>query len=252
MCHDLLTPCRELPGHLRPRVPLFDQPAPAAIRVRGGEPGPAGARPLTPQTSSGSSAWTKCCPDTSGSPSAPTVVETTALPIASASKIFSRVPPPIRSGTTYTAASAMNGPHIVDRARDLDAGRGRGTRADLAVGRRPTMVSDASGHLAADAREHAVDEVQHRVFVGIPVHRAREDEPRRAARSALRGEVVGVDAGGDRATRARGAPAASSVAIDLRHGHGQVGAVQARDSKRRIFRHSISSGRRRQAGIRPR
>ena len=34
-----------------------------------------------------------------GSPSAPMVVETTGLPMAIASKIFSRVPPPIRSGT---------------------------------------------------------------------------------------------------------------------------------------------------------
>ena len=39
-------------------------------------------------------------PGVTGSPSAPTVVETTALPIAIASKILSRVPPPIRSGTT--------------------------------------------------------------------------------------------------------------------------------------------------------
>ena len=35
-----------------------------------------------------------------------TVVETTGLAMASASKIFSRVPPPTRSGTTYTADSA--------------------------------------------------------------------------------------------------------------------------------------------------
>ena len=33
-------------------------------------------------------------------PSAPIVVETTARPMAIASNIFSRVPPPIRSGTT--------------------------------------------------------------------------------------------------------------------------------------------------------
>ena len=38
--------------------------------------------------------------EVTGSPSAPTVVDTTALPMPMASKIFSRVPPPIRSGTT--------------------------------------------------------------------------------------------------------------------------------------------------------
>ena len=39
----------------------------------------------------------------------PPGVDTTALPIARASKILSRVPPPTLSGTTYTAASATYG-----------------------------------------------------------------------------------------------------------------------------------------------
>jgi hypothetical protein len=47
----------------------------------------------------GSSAIDTCFPLVTGSPSAPTVVDTTALPMAIASKIFRRVPPPIRSGT---------------------------------------------------------------------------------------------------------------------------------------------------------
>jgi hypothetical protein len=49
---------------------------------------------------SGSSAAMKWRPSSSASPSAPTVVETTGLAIASASKIFSRVPPPALKGTT--------------------------------------------------------------------------------------------------------------------------------------------------------
>src|SRR3954469_5326439 len=48
----------------------------------------------------GSSASITCSPAVTGRPSAPMVVETTALPIDIASKIFSRVPPPMRSGTT--------------------------------------------------------------------------------------------------------------------------------------------------------
>ena len=48
----------------------------------------------------GSSAMSMSRPLVTGSPSAPTVVETTALAIDIASKIFKRVPPPIRKGTT--------------------------------------------------------------------------------------------------------------------------------------------------------
>jgi hypothetical protein len=39
-------------------------------------------------------------PSVTGRPSAPTVVETTARAMPIASKILSRVPPPIRIGTT--------------------------------------------------------------------------------------------------------------------------------------------------------
>ena len=42
-------------------------------------------------------------------PSAPIVVETTALPMAIASRIFRRVPPPIQSGTTTVEAFANHG-----------------------------------------------------------------------------------------------------------------------------------------------
>src|SRR5690348_5580266 len=52
-----------------------------------------------------SSAKMQFSPLVTSSPSAPMVVDTTALPIAMASKILSRVPPPIRSGTITTAAS---------------------------------------------------------------------------------------------------------------------------------------------------
>jgi len=44
-----------------------------------------------------------------GNPSAPTAVLTTGDAMPSASKILSRVPPPMRSGTTQTSASANQG-----------------------------------------------------------------------------------------------------------------------------------------------
>ena len=43
------------------------------------------------------------------SPSAPTRLETTGSPDASASRIFNRDPPPIRSGTAITALAARCG-----------------------------------------------------------------------------------------------------------------------------------------------
>src|SRR5205807_2659852 len=54
----------------------------------------------------GVSAITTSRPGVSASPSAPIVVETTALPAAIAPSIFSRVPPPPRIGFTKTAARA--------------------------------------------------------------------------------------------------------------------------------------------------
>src|SRR5919106_2168157 len=49
---------------------------------------------------SGVSAMRNSLPSVTGSPSAPTVVDTMGFSIAIASKIFKRVPPPILNGTT--------------------------------------------------------------------------------------------------------------------------------------------------------
>src|SRR5882724_4910510 len=52
----------------------------------------------------GESVTNKCFHDSRSSPSAPTLVETTALPCAIASRILIRVPPPKRIGTTTRVA----------------------------------------------------------------------------------------------------------------------------------------------------
>jgi hypothetical protein len=57
----------------------------------------------------GSSRTSTFSPSTAASPSQPIDVETTGLPMAHAFKIFSRVPPPIRSGTMCTAAARISG-----------------------------------------------------------------------------------------------------------------------------------------------
>src|SRR3954468_13624483 len=56
--------------------------------------------------SAGVSARSTCSPCSTGSPSAPIDVVTMAFSIAMASKILSRVPPPILSGTTNTRAAS--------------------------------------------------------------------------------------------------------------------------------------------------
>jgi len=91
----------------------------------------------------GSSARSACAPGTTGRPSAPTVVETTALPIAIASKIFSRVPPPMRSGTMYTAASLMYGRTSSTVPVTLIPSAASARTAG--VGARPTIDSDTRG-----------------------------------------------------------------------------------------------------------
>src|SRR5581483_4911 len=92
----------------------------------------------------GSSASRTCCPLTTGNPSAPTVVDTTALPIAIASKIFNRVPPPIRSGTTYTAAASIYGRTSSTRPVTSIAASSA-SFFTAGVGARPTIVKRTSG-----------------------------------------------------------------------------------------------------------
>ena len=86
-------------------------------------------------------------------PSAPTVVETTGRPMASASRILSREPPPTRSGTTLSAARARRSGRtsgtdpFTRHARD----RGGPARRATAGGARPTTRNVASGTRGAHA-----------------------------------------------------------------------------------------------------
>ena len=94
----------------------------------------------------GSSAMTVSRPCVTGSPSAPIVVETTALPIAMASKIFSLVPPPMRSGTMYTVPAATCG--RTSSTRPVTSMPARSASFCTAgVGARPMMLSVTSGTL---------------------------------------------------------------------------------------------------------
>jgi hypothetical protein len=94
--------------------------------------------------SCGVSAARKWRPDSSARPSAPTVVETTALPIASASKILMRVPLPARSGTTYTDASPIDGRTSPIVPVTITPGCVASPRT-RALGLRPTIVNDTAG-----------------------------------------------------------------------------------------------------------
>src|SRR5690606_5169989 len=67
------------------------------------------SRPIASAKPSGSSRIRMFSPSTASSPSQPMLVLTTAFPMAHAVVIFSRVPPPIRSGTTVQNASRTHG-----------------------------------------------------------------------------------------------------------------------------------------------
>src|SRR5438552_17879188 len=142
----LLASGLELSSHVRPRVPLLHQaPSGAAQRAA------AGGIPEQCDDRVGELrrivACTKCVPGASGRPSAPTLVDTTAFPIARASQVLSRRPPPTRSGTTYTAPRATYGrtSFTVPVMRTPGTAASRCTRGP---GFLPTTVNDASGAAA--------------------------------------------------------------------------------------------------------
>jgi hypothetical protein len=90
------------------------------------------------------SAISRWRPDSVGSPSAPMVVDTTALPAAIASKILSRVPPPTRSGTIVAVA----GPRCWRTSSTVpvtSTPASCASRLTAAVGARPTIDSVTSG-----------------------------------------------------------------------------------------------------------
>ena len=143
--------------------------------------------------------------------------------MASASKIFSRVPPPARSGTTYTAPSAIDGrtsftvPVTVtppDARRGVTEPLGRIAADD---GKRRV------GNLRANRREDRVEEIQDGILVRMPVHRSAEDQMRGPLQRGHRREVVGVDASRNRRRVDPRRELFEATAIVGRDGNGQVG-----------------------------
>ena len=108
MRHHRLHDPVEVRGDRRPSVILFDQSAGVAAELLAAL-GSRSRAMVWRAKSAGSSARMMFSPWLTGSPSAPSVVETTAFPMAIASKILMRVPLPLRRGTTQTAALARYG-----------------------------------------------------------------------------------------------------------------------------------------------
>src|SRR5262249_47330638 len=90
--------------------------------------------------SCGSSANRMSMPSETGRPSAPTVVDTTGFAIDIASKIFNRVPPPMRNGTTTQAARARYGLTSGTAPVTVILGSDRDNANNLEPGLRPTTL----------------------------------------------------------------------------------------------------------------
>jgi hypothetical protein len=82
--------------------------------------------------------------DSSASPSAPTLVDTTALPIESASKILMRVPLPRAERHDIDGPFCNRRAYVVQRSCDDDS-RTRREITDRVLGLRPTIVNDTPG-----------------------------------------------------------------------------------------------------------
>ena len=145
-------------GHDGPAVRAFGQCAPRRaqsgrprgiaqqIHDRRGESRPASRPPRD------------CGPASRQCPRSPRAVETTAWPIASASTIFNRVPPPIRKGTmltplrhAYGRTSSTRPVTVMPRRRRQGAHRGRRFRADDQPARRRQR---AAGSAARSSRHN--------------------------------------------------------------------------------------------------
>ena len=86
-------------------------------------------------------------PATASMPSAPSVVETMAFPIAMASTILRRVPPPSRSGTTTAAAAARCG--LRSATKPVSSTRGPASACSDGGGRPPMILKRACGCASA-------------------------------------------------------------------------------------------------------
>ena len=145
--------------------------------------------------SSMSSTTVRCRPASRHSPSAPMRVETTGVPLASASRIFSREPPPMRSGTTIM-------PQLRGKAARRERSRavrhrGRRRRGGAAIradcGRPAQSVAARLG--GADGGEDAVEQQVPRRR-GSAASRGCRGRATRAGsrRIAWRLEIGGIDA----------------------------------------------------------
>ena len=184
----------------------------------------------------------------SGRPSAPTVVDTTAFPIASASKILSRVPPPTRSGTTHTAAVATYGRTslTVPVTRTPGIAVSRFTRGP---GFFPTTVRDTSGTASRMRGNTASVKCRMQSSLGNQSMEPVNTSAPRVSCDPLGVKYVVSTPVGIVQTLASGAWEASSERSASETATVSRARVQARASYRRIFRHSSSRRARRHGRV---
>ena len=115
--------------------------------MRAARSGSASRRFTASAKAAGSSSMRRSRPGTASIPSAPSVVETMALPMAMASTILSRVPPPSRSGTTTAAAAARCGRR--SDTKPVSSTRGPASARSDGGGRPPMILQRASGCASA-------------------------------------------------------------------------------------------------------
>ena len=140
---------RNPPGSGPPRSSHIDRPPAASPTDRCARPAPGSARSRSTASAkaAGSSSMRMSRPGTASIPSAPSVVETMAFPMAMASTILRRVPPPRRSGTTTAAAAARCGRR--SGTKPVSSTRGPASARSDGGGRPPMILKRASGRASA-------------------------------------------------------------------------------------------------------
>ena len=194
-----------------------------------------GAR-LQSAIASASSAIRQCVPDTTGSPSTPICVDTTAGPIAIDSNTLSRVPPPIRNGTTDTAAPDRCGRTSSTKPVKVHAEVALSRGVDEIRRRRAPNDGHASvRHLSNDARPHLVHHELHAIAICQPIHRAAERNIAVACRRRV-GEEIEVHASGNHLGGRTAVVGYELVGIALRDCHDDSKRRSDADSKATILR----------------
>ena len=126
-------------GHAYSLVASTRPAAPSARRSGGSS----SARSVAAANRSAVSATSRCVSSRTAMPSQPRLVDTIALPIASASTTFRRVPPPIRTGTATRVARSRYGRTSATSPVVVTPSRSRRRRS--AGSPRPTIRSRAFG-----------------------------------------------------------------------------------------------------------